>query len=159
MVTRDLADALVSVVPKTMQLIRAEIRRSPGEASLTQYRILARLRASPRSNSELATGLGVSRPAMTRQMNTMVRLGWVARIPARDDRRKNHLTATPRGEKIFKAMREEVVKNFVHRIEGLDRSERRDLEAGVAALARLLAERPTGSPKSAVSFRVPEASL
>ncbi|MBS1961217.1 MAG: MarR family transcriptional regulator [Bdellovibrionales bacterium] len=148
MVTRPLADALVSVVPKTMQLIRAEIRRSSGALSLTQFRILARLRDFPRTNAELAAELGVSDPAMSRQIQTMVEAGWVDRVCVKSDRRCNRLSPTRAGDTAFLALREHVVNEFERRIESLDELDRLDLKAGLDVISNLL------SAGSSVSGRV-----
>lgn len=142
MVSRDLAEALVGVIPKTMQLIRAEVRRSSDALSLTQFRILSRLLEYPRTNAELALELGVSDPAMSRQIQSMVEAGWIDRVCAKHDRRSNRLSATRAGEKVFLALRERVVSDFERRIEALDEIERQDLRAGLEVIGAMVSENP-----------------
>lgn len=138
MISRDLADSLVGVIPKTMQLLREDVRRSTGHATLTQYRILARLCTFPRTNSELASEMSVSLPAMTRQMNIMVKAQWVTRVMNQDDRRKNQIAVTSEGKKVYAQIRKKVVADFTKRIENLDEQTRSELNSGVGALLRLI---------------------
>src|SRR2546422_357750 len=96
----ELARAFLDVVPRTMWLVRAEVRqaarnKSQGTLSVPQIRVLAQLRSGAKGNGELAEALGVSVPSMSRLVDGLVRRGMVTRAVRRQDRRSVTLALTP----------------------------------------------------------------
>jgi DNA-binding MarR family transcriptional regulator len=60
--------------------------------------LLARVYDNRYAVADLTRGLGISKQAVSQLVDTMVMRGYVERRPDPDDRRRMHLTLTPRGE-------------------------------------------------------------
>jgi DNA-binding MarR family transcriptional regulator len=65
--------------------------------SLSQYRLLVSVVGRPRRASDLASNVGVSRPALTSMVDGMVQAGLLSREPVPADRRGVELVATDSG--------------------------------------------------------------
>ena len=100
-----LALELLNTVPKIMQTIRTEMRRSRGsDLSVPQFRVLAHLRKYPGiSLVETADHLGLTSPSMVSLIDALESKGLVARGAAAADRRKIALRLTQSGEVWFDA--------------------------------------------------------
>jgi len=95
----ELADRVLEVVPRTMRLIRGEMRaRGRGELSVAQLRVLLRVRRRPGIGlSAVADHVGISMPAASALVDRLVRAGLVERSADPDERRRIQLRLTPAG--------------------------------------------------------------
>ena len=83
------ARRLFELGPRIARRIRGTMRRLPsGRLTLPQYRILAHVEGGRGCASELCEIQGVSLPAMSRMVDTLVKKGLVERHSNRQDRRQ-----------------------------------------------------------------------
>lgn len=95
----DCAAEVVDVGLAVARLVRAQLRRhAPEGLTLPQTRALAFVSADPACGpSQLAEYLMLSRPAVTRLLDSLVERRLITRLPHPDDRRRLQLTATAAG--------------------------------------------------------------
>ena len=73
--------------------------------NLTEWRVMIALASvSGVSANEVARLCGLDKMTVSRSLASMVRHGYVARRPARDDRRRLILALTPKGRRVFAAI-------------------------------------------------------
>ncbi len=126
---------LLEVIPRTMRMVRTEMRRLAGdEFTVPQYRVLSKLTRGPCSNGELADWMGVSAPTMSKMIDKLVKRGYVARKMEGSDRRQVVLTCTKKGTDRAQKIRGTVQNTFSERIALLSEDQRRELTAGLLVL-------------------------
>jgi DNA-binding MarR family transcriptional regulator len=93
------AGAVLEAALAVSRYVRAEMwRRRPGGMTVPQFRALAHVNADPEcAPSQLAESLMLSRPAITRLLDELVRKGLLVRRPDADDRRRQLLSLTAEG--------------------------------------------------------------
>jgi DNA-binding MarR family transcriptional regulator len=75
------------------------------QLNLTEWRVMIALANVPGvSANEVARLCGLDKMTVRRSLASMMRHGYVARRPARNDRRRLILALTPRGRRIFAAI-------------------------------------------------------
>ncbi len=94
------AEELLQVVPRIMDVIRADVRRRRGEdLSVAQFRTLAFLDRNPDiSLSAVAEHIGLTLPSMSKLIDGLVERELVTRETCPGDRRRINLGLTPRGQ-------------------------------------------------------------
>lgn len=133
-----LALDLLTIVPKIMQAIRAEMRQSRGDLSVPQFRVLAHLRRKPGiSLIETAEYLGLTSPSIVSLVDGLAARNLVTRTQAADDRRKIALHLTQAGEELFDAAFLAAQKNLSARLAHFSPE---DLSALLRAMDLLRAE-------------------
>lgn len=98
MVAREILEA----APALRMLMERALRSVTDPMSLLRFRMLARLREEPCSNSELAEAVMVSPPTASPIVEDFVQRGWVRREADPRDRRAVLLTLTPVGARALK---------------------------------------------------------
>ncbi len=138
------ASAVVDAGLAVSRLVRAQLRRTrPHGLTLPQIRALAFVNADPAcAPSQLAEYLMLSRPAVTRLLDGLVRRKLVTRHPDPDDRRRLRLSLTSAGrvrlESYFRAARAIVAT----RLGALSPSDRRAVERAMRLVLPLMAAAP-----------------
>ena len=125
--SREHARVLLAYVPPIMHWLRSEVRRAmPGGLTLLQFRILSHMSRGARTTSELSDRMGITLPALSRAIDSMVKKLWVARSPSSVDRRTTLLSLTASGRKVFRNAQGEVEAQLGIRLSemGLQDSER-----------------------------------
>src|SRR6185437_3857946 len=91
----DHSKLFLEIIPRTMRMVRTEIRKIAGDEFTTpQYRLLSKITRNVCSNQELADWMGVAAPTMSKMVDKLVERGLVRRSAERDvsdseiDRRK-----------------------------------------------------------------------
>ena len=141
MLSADLAAKFLEIVPRSMRSIRTEMRKAASpELSVTQFRIMAHLIRNPANNSELAESIGVSIPAMSRSIQTMVTGGYVKRTYKPSDRRKVQLELTAKGETTFARLRKAAHSHFIEGFSGLDAVKKDKLAEGFLILEEVFGQ-------------------
>lgn len=94
------AEAVVELSARVVQLVRAEVRqRSDAGPAYSQVRSLRFLKENPGAAlSEVADGLGLGAPTISKSINELVEQGMVRRTGDCDDRRRVMLELTDDGQ-------------------------------------------------------------
>ncbi len=91
--------------------------------------------------SELAEGLGISRPAATSLVDLLAAQGWVVRERSTTDRREVRVRLAARGQRVLDSLEEEMERSVREAIDALPSSVRAPLASSLPALARELRAR------------------
>lgn len=140
----DLVDLGLAVA----RLVRAQLRRrtTPG-MTLPQLRALGFVNADPDcAPSELAEYLMLSRPAVTRLLNGLVRRRLIVRRAHTADRRRLELSLTPRGKAHLEAYFEEARSIVAGRLAGLSPQDRSTVRRAVRLALPLIATTTASDP-------------
>jgi DNA-binding MarR family transcriptional regulator len=119
------------------RFVRAELwRRKPEGLSLAQFRGLAYVNAYPEcAPSELAEYLMLTRPAVTRLVDELVRRRLLARRVHADDRRRQTLSLTANGRRMLDSHFTLVRQLVADRLESLSAAEQERVRAAMTLLA------------------------
>jgi DNA-binding MarR family transcriptional regulator len=112
-------------------------RETPDGLTHSQYRLLCAVSETPQARcGHLADLLGVAAPTVTRMLSGLENAGFVARVPAAEDRRGVCVGLTETGRTVLAAKQEVVTRKRRLLHESLSLAERRQ----ATALFRRLAE-------------------
>jgi DNA-binding MarR family transcriptional regulator len=104
--TAALGDDLIRVV-KLLHLVRQQAPRQHPQVDPMAYPLLFNLKAAPLRVSALAEVLHSDVSTVSRQVSTLVDLGFVVRGPDPDDGRAQALSLTDEGSRLLTAIRED----------------------------------------------------
>ena len=104
--TLTLGDHLIRVV-KLLHTVRQQAPRQHPHVDPMAYPLLFNLRAQPMRVSALAEAVHSDVSTVSRQVSTLVDLGFVRRGPDPDDRRAQALSLTAEGTELLVAIRED----------------------------------------------------
>ncbi len=140
------ARELMEAVPQLMQFFREEMRAGrAGDLSVPQFRTLVWLRRHPKCGlGDLAEGMGLSAPSMSKLVDALVRRGMVSRISSREDRRRVILSLTPGGEGLLRIARASAAQAYSQRLAGLSGAELEQVTASLRTLRALFLPRDAG---------------
>ncbi len=132
----------MEVIPRSMQSYRVEIRESAkSEFTTPQFRVLVHLTNRALSNTDLAKEIGVSVPAMSRMVDSLVRRGLLVRVRDKQDRRQVRLRVSADGQRKVDALRCATQLRFSDRFSQLDARRRRALADGLLVLEEIFGSR------------------
>jgi DNA-binding MarR family transcriptional regulator len=137
-VVRAVADLVSLIEPRLLGLWRE------AGMTLSQRRVLRRLREGPRSAGEVAAGLGISSPSLTRMLTKLERRGLIVRALDTGDRRRVLVALTSQGRRSLEDHRVFSGTSLVLAAKGLSSTEQRNLTESVGALVRLARELESG---------------
>jgi len=81
-----------------------------GEIRPGMFSAIALVRANPGiAQVELATELSIDKASMVSLIDRLEDSGWIVRTRSQEDRRRQGLTVTPAGEKIYKTLKREML--------------------------------------------------
>ena len=134
----DVAKKILDVIPPAMHWVRGEMRTNLGEElSIPQFRIMASIHRGRNIASEIAKYQGISQPAMSKMIDTLVARNLVEREENSNDRRHFHLVLTSEGKFFFQKTRNSTQKKLEKYITHLDDKERDKLYQGLEILEKL----------------------
>jgi len=133
-VMRAVADLVSLVEPRLLALWQE------GGMTLSQRRVLGRLRDGPRSAGEIATGLGISSPSLTRMLTKLEERGLILRALDKSDRRRILVELSILGRRSIEDHRVFSGTSLVQAAKNLSAAERRNLTESVATLVHLARE-------------------
>jgi DNA-binding MarR family transcriptional regulator len=136
---REVAAALLEVVPLAMRQLRKELRIG-SDLSIAQFRILAHLGCEPANNKTLAEALGVSVPATSRMVKLLVQRKYVESTQGVADKREVLVKLTKSGERRFEIVRNTVREGLALRLMSVAPSRLRKGESGLRVMKGILAE-------------------
>ncbi len=106
-----------------------------GEIRPGMFSAIVLVRANPGiSQIELAKELGIDKATMVGLTDRLEDAGWVVRKRSREDRRRHGLTVTASGQKIYRALKREMIEHERKFVERFSATERKQL---IALLQRL----------------------
>ncbi len=131
----DIAKRLLEVIPKSMRVIRRELRQF-AKPSLTvpQFRVLHQIASGTQLTSDLAELHGISLPAMSTLVDGLVKRGFIVRQPGMVDRRHVVLSLTKKGESTFAKVRQGTAVRLATLIAPYGSDEKDALIKGLAIL-------------------------
>lgn len=135
------ATHLLETVPIAMRFIQGHIRRERiGGLTLVQLRVLGFLgRTQDASLSATADHLGLSLPAMSRLIESLVRRDLVKRRTKATDRRSVALCLSHRGQRLLERARAETRRQLAATLRTLSARERTSLDHALVELDRVFA--------------------
>lgn len=132
-------------IPPAWHRTRSVIRRIAREKfgmSTVQFQTLRRIRKGFNSVSALAEEGQISRPTVSRIVESLVQKGWVTRQVNPDDRRHIYLLLTPAGEHVLADIYDEAEKWLQERFSILSPQEQESLAQGMMLIKKGFLERP-----------------
>lgn len=135
------AAQLIEVVPLVMREIRRLMRqRGAEDLSVPHFRALGYVQRHPGcSLSAIAEHLGLSVPAASRLVDTLVADGYIERRPSPTDRRYVELHLSEHGAQIRAEAHAHTMQGIAARLEQLDDDERRQILRALEPLRAIFA--------------------
>jgi DNA-binding MarR family transcriptional regulator len=132
----DCARVVLEAIPHLMRVIRLQVRaRSSPELTMPQFRTLAFLgRNEDPMLADVATFLGLTPPAASKLVDTLVAAKFVTREEGTFDRRRVALKLTPAGRRKYTKLVEEAENYLAERIQHLAPGTRSEVVRGLEAL-------------------------
>ena len=124
-----------------MRFIRHEMRRNrQAELTVPQFRALIFVSHSENASlSEMAEHLGLSLPATSRMVESLVKRGWILRQNRSNDRRCVSLSLTTRGTAVLRAAVESTQVSLSARLKSLSPKELSAISEAMRILSRAFA--------------------
>ena len=133
-VVRAVADLASLIEPRLLALWRAT------GMTLSQRRVLGRLRDGRRSAGEVGTLLGISAPSLTRMLTKLERDGLIRRTLDEDDRRRIQVELTAAGRRSLENHRVFSGTPLLRAAKSLSPSQQGQVVESIGALVRLARE-------------------
>ena len=154
-------DALLSAraLVDRMRALYRELERMT-DAPITVHRALACIGENPGlPASQLATRLGMQRPAISHVLKGLVARGWIERRRHEGDQRSIQVHPTAEGQQILRATAGRAVGTLQRAVRGLSSRELQQLAAGLASLLARLPDPPPSQVPSRASAVARRASI
>ena len=154
----DCARVVLEAVPHLMRVIRLQVRsRSSPELTMPQFRTLAFLgRNEDPMLADVATFLGLTPPAASKLVDTLVAAKLVTREEGMTDRRRIALKLTPAGLLRYTQLVDDAEAYLAERIQALAPEVRQDVVRGLEALHSVF-EDPSEVRRSTAKRKYPVA--
>jgi DNA-binding MarR family transcriptional regulator len=137
-----LAETVMEAASMVTRTIKREVRRHrPADVSMPQFRTLGVLQHHPGASlSVVAQHLGSTTASASKLIDALVRLGFVTRADAPEDRRKVVLNLTEAGERAREAAREAALGHLAELLMRLNDGDRQSVVRAMDALRAVLTE-------------------
>ncbi|MBN1666529.1 MAG: winged helix-turn-helix transcriptional regulator [Anaerolineales bacterium] len=125
------------VVPPLWRLVRSRIHQEAVEnfqITVSQFHVLRHIRAGQHTVSDLAETVRLSRPAVSRTVDSLVEKGLVGRTTDPHDRRQIQLALTPAGEDLLSALFGQVRRWMAEHLSSLQQFELEEISQALAML-------------------------
>jgi DNA-binding MarR family transcriptional regulator len=136
-VVRAVADLVSLIEPRLLGLWQQ------AGMTLSQRRVLGRLRNGPRSAGEVAARLGISSPSLTRMLTKLEQRGLIVRSLDTSDRRRILVELTSQGRRSLEGHRV-FSGTFLLAAKSLNATDQRNLIESAGTLVRIARELETG---------------
>jgi DNA-binding MarR family transcriptional regulator len=133
-VVRAVADLVTLVEPRLLALWKAT------GMTLSQRRVLGRLRDGRRTAGELAAWLGISAPSLTRTLTKLEKQGLITRTLDEADRRRIQVELTNAGRRALEGHRVFSGTSLLRAVRTLSVDQQRNLAERIGTLVRLARE-------------------
>ena len=134
--SRELVDLAMAVI----RIIKQEIRAEAGAngPTLAQFRMLHKVKKGVCHVGKLAEAFGISQPATSIMVNTMVKEGLLKRGPRSKDRRQIELRLTAKATANLETMYQRAFAKVDHRLLGLSVARKNAFAQQLREVSRLL---------------------
>ncbi len=130
-----LAELILDVVPGQMRLLRAKMRaNAEGEFTVPQLRVMAHVYKGAATANELASLQGVSLPAISKLVDTLVTKHLLVREYKEGNRKQVFLSLSKKGEKRFLEIRKRTEIELAESYASLSSEQRGSICEGLKAL-------------------------
>ena len=132
-------DRFWEVFPRIWHSSRVQVHNAvikDQQLTIRQFAILHSVHHGKKSVSELADGSNISRPAISRSVDSLVNTGLITRIPDPHDRRYIDLALSHKGERLFESLSNEVRDWMSTRLEDLSDHELNIITKALDLLAK-----------------------
>jgi DNA-binding MarR family transcriptional regulator len=137
-----LAALLLERIPATMRFIRSAMRTlASDDLTVPQFRVLAALSRAPSTVGMLAEHQGVSKSAMSRMVDALVKKQLIQPSREEKDRRQLWLTLTPKGKERFDEFHRFGQKVVASKLEALEDCNKAQLAESLEIMDRLFGGR------------------
>ncbi len=136
------ADALVTVAPLVSRWIERLLAGHEPPLTVAQFLALRAIAEEGVSGSELARRAGVSGPAVSQLIAGLADSGLLARRELTEDRRRQTLTLTPRGQNALASAHRLLTERLSTMLADLTRPEADTLARALPQVATILSEAP-----------------
>ena len=137
--SKDIASQFIEIAPKMVRTTKAEIRHvAQGKITHPQYRILANINRGTNTVSQIALNQGVSQPAMSKNVDALVRKGLIDRVPQSTDRRQITLQLSKKGNTLFQKLKTLAAARLAEKFKVFSPSELAELHDSLTTLDSLL---------------------
>ena len=125
----DISKLFFKVLPNSMSMVRCHIKRAsePSFLSFSKFRVLANIERGINTAGELADLHGVSQPAISKLVDSLVNEGFLTRHSNGSDRRVVELQITASGKRAIKKIKTQASKTFEPYMHLLNKSEQNEL--------------------------------
>jgi len=129
----------MDVLPNVMQSIRQEMRQGRGEhMTVAQFRLIAAIYHGLTSNKEIGNHLGISEAAVSRMVESFVRVGLIEKSFSLLDRRQKNLSLSLKGQKLFNYIKKSAMKSLENRLQLVSISDFEKMIVGLKLLEKNL---------------------
>ncbi|MCC8957664.1 MarR family transcriptional regulator [Bradyrhizobium sp. Pear77] len=141
-----LSHDLMDLVAATKRIVRQEFSNEagPNGPTLTQYRMLHRIRGGVRQVGTLAEAFGISQPAASIMVSKMVRDGFLKRVPHPTDRRQIELHLTAKANSQLESGLGRAFLRLDEKLSVLSKTKRNEVAKHIRELSRLLSQSVAG---------------
>lgn len=120
----DIALRFIEYIPRFMNVLREEVRsHAAPNLTVPQFRVLANINRGVSRVADIAEHHGVSAPAMTKLVNSLVEKKMVHREIDLSDRRVFNLSLTHRGQNTLKRIRDLSSQTFLMALDNFSSEE------------------------------------
>ncbi len=131
----------MELLPSVVRDIYTNMRAlAQPELTVFQFRILSKLYAGTRSNSELALWAGINKSTMSRALTTLQKRGLISRKIDKADRRGNFIFLTVKGKNKYKAISSVVGAMLTEKIDKIGGRKQKLLLKGLEVLKEVFSK-------------------
>ncbi len=132
----EIARLLLRVIPRTMRIIRKEIKAATeNKLTLLQFRVLVSIiHQGPMSNQEIAAWLDTTPPSMSRIIAILVKNGFIIQKRNLTDRRLVVLDLTEKGRCKFHEITKKAQDSLESEINKLDINKQNTIQMGLSTI-------------------------
>ncbi len=136
---RDVAHQFFEVAPLMIRTMKSEIRTvAQGRLTHPQYRILANISRGINTTGQIASDHGVSQPAMSKMVESLVQRGLIQRTSLSKDRRQIVLRLTTKGRGLYEELKEIATKNLDKKLKKISSLDKNQLQRALNDLEKIL---------------------
>lgn len=136
---QDMAHRFFEVAPLMIRTMKNEIRHvARGRLTHPQYRILSNISRGVNTTSQIAVDHGVSQPAMSKMIESLVKKDLIKRTTLSKDRRQIVLQLTTQGKTLFSELKEAAAKNLEKKLKKITLAEKNQMRRALNDLDKIL---------------------